>query len=393
MRRLALVLVSTLFAAMLSAAIVEVYVRATWDPVRGRPGLFVADPVRIEKLSANYDGWFAGVPVRTNSLGFRDTREYDLTKRANVFRILVFGDSVTFGHGSVFEHTYPYLLERQLSAWRPDIDWQVWNLGIPGYNTSQELAQLLDLGPRYRPDLVIVGFFLNDVVENRPPVVPSRRARAAATITTWLRTHWYSYDLYRKAIVLARARLTSPDEVRRIEAALATHEQLLSQRDPAPACKQRLTDPQPLAPDASLAPCTAPPTEPFDHRRLEEAPGFNAWLDAVKAIGKLRREGAYDIAVFVNDAPATCRVGDVFDPRGTEERDRFFLAAFASAGLPAVSAHDAFLRYRPSQMPNASGHSVGNSNVVKADVLFAFLRDRLLPGRLLPGRSQTTRFD
>ena len=105
-------------------------------------------------------------------------------------------------------------------------------------------------------------------------------------------------------------------------------------------------------------------------------------MAAVRELGKLRREGAYDIAVFVNDAPATCRIDDVFDTRGTGERDRFFVAAFASAGLPVVSPHDAFLRYRPSQMPNASGHSVGNANAVKADVLFAFLRDRVLPDRL-----------
>lgn len=382
MKRLALVVASVLVAVLVSAVIVEVYVRTTWDPLRGRPGLFVADPIRIEKLSANYDGWFAGVPVRTNSLGFRDTREYALTKHANVFRILVLGDSVTFGHGSVFEHTYPYLLERRLSAWRPGVNWEVWNLGVPGYNTSQEVAQLLDVGPRFRPDLVIVGFFMNDVIGNGPSAVPSRRARSVAAVTTWLRTHWYSYDLYRKAVIVARARLTSPDEAQRIEAALAAQEQLFSGRGLAPDAEQRLTNPEMLSKDASLPPCPAPPREPFDPQRLKEAPGFDAWVDAVKALGKLRREGAYDIAVFVNDAPAICRVDDIFDTRGTEERDRFFLAAFASAGLPAVSSHDAFLRYRPSQMPNAGTHSVGNSNVVKADVLFSFLRDRVLPDRL-----------
>ena len=48
-------------------------------------------------------------------------------------------------------------------------------------------------------------------------------------------------------------------------------------------------------------------------------------------------------------------------------------------GTPAVSSHDAFLRYRPSEMPQANGHALGNSNVVKADVLFGFLRDCVLP--------------
>ena len=34
-----------------------------------------------------------------------------------------------------------------------------------------------------------------------------------------------------------------------------------------------------------------------------------------------------------------------------------------------------FLHYRPSQMPLADAHSIGNPNRVKADVLFSFLKD------------------
>jgi hypothetical protein len=36
-------------------------------------------------------------------------------------------------------------------------------------------------------------------------------------------------------------------------------------------------------------------------------------------------------------------------------------------------------------MPLASGHSLGNANAVKADVLFEYLRDHVLP-RLLSDR-------
>jgi hypothetical protein len=50
----------------------------------------VADPVRVERLAPNYSGWFAGVPVQTNSFGLRDTREDGLlkgrsSKNGNVF--------------------------------------------------------------------------------------------------------------------------------------------------------------------------------------------------------------------------------------------------------------------------------------------------------------------
>ena len=43
-------------------------------------------------------------------------------------------------------------------------------------------------------------------------------------------------------------------------------------------------------------------------------------------------------------------------------------------GTPAVSSLRRYLHHRPSQMPGAGGHSVGNANRVKADVLFEFLR-------------------
>ena len=158
LKRLVFVTAPSVVVAMCLAAVgLEAWVRVRWDDTRGTPGLFVSDPVRGEKLSADYTGWFAGVPVRINRLGFRDTREYAITKTPATFRNLVLGDSVTFGHGSVYEHTWPYLFEQRLKAWRSDVEWQVWNLGVPGYNTSQELAYLLDVGPRFAPDLVIVG--------------------------------------------------------------------------------------------------------------------------------------------------------------------------------------------------------------------------------------------
>ncbi len=54
-------------------------------------------------------------------------------------------------------------------------------------------------------------------------------------------------------------------------------------------------------------------------------------------------------------------------------------------GTPAVSVYEAFRRLRPSQMPFAEGHALGNANLVKADVLFHYLRDAVLPP-ILPTR-------
>src|SRR5262245_42662704 len=59
-----------------------------------------------------------------------------------------------------------------------------------------------------------------------------------------------------------------------------------------------------------------------------------------------------------------------------------FYMSFLSNATPAVSSYDAMRRLRPSQMPNAGGHALGNANAVKAEVLFRFLRDHVLASSL-----------
>jgi hypothetical protein len=85
---------------------------------------------------------------------------------------------------------------------------------------------------------------------------------------------------------------------------------------------------------------------------------------------------------MVNNAPPSCTVvepaADFFYDGGSRLFDRLYLRILGN-GTPAVSSYDAFLHTRPSQMPYAAGHSIGNANVVKTDVLFGFLRDCVLP--------------
>jgi len=367
------------FAAsvLVAAAIVEIVVRATWDPARGRPGFLVADAVRLEKLAPNYDGWFAGVPVHINSLGFRDDREYAVAKRTGTFRILVLGDSVTFGHGSVFEHTYPLLLEKRLKAWKPDVDWQVWNLGVPGYNTSQELAYLLEVGATYRPDLVVVGFYANDVVDNRIVSAPGRTAAAAALVKTWFKRHLYSFEWYKRTALTLRYRLRTSEAERALLENLAAQDRLLVKPSQVAAlAEQQLTAPKPTS-SAQLAAerCGAEPVPLLP--KILQTPGLDGWNDAVRRLQQLNRDGAYRIVFFINGSPMPCDVEDVFDTRASKPVDDYFQKVL-SDGTPAVSSHDAFAKYRPSQMPESSGHSIGNSNALKADVLFEFLRDRVL---------------
>ncbi|MBL7056148.1 SGNH/GDSL hydrolase family protein [Candidatus Woesearchaeota archaeon] len=103
-----------------------------------------------------------GNSIKINSKGLRDN-EYDYKKLAGTYRILVIGDSITFGFGVDQNKTYPKILESLLNQNKiNNKDIEVINLGIGNYNTLQELEFLKVEGIRYDPDEIILGWFIND---------------------------------------------------------------------------------------------------------------------------------------------------------------------------------------------------------------------------------------
>jgi len=382
-RLLTISLPFAIVATVLAAVTIEAWVRLTWDPRKGRPGFFLSDPIRGQRLAAGYDGWFAGVPVHIDTLELRDPREYSLRKGPDTFRILVLGDSVTFGHGAPYEQTYPRLFEDRLKAWRPDVDWQVWNAAVPGYNTSQELAQLREVGGRFQPDLVVVGFFWNDLFDNRPTEQPGRACILAVDTLAFARRHFYSFEFYKRVYLTARWRWSRTKEDRLRAEHVDDEQQLLAAAGDAAAATQRLTPFERLTDEqverltCSYGMKANPDTVPA----IQRDAGYGAWIDAVHGFQQVAREGRFRIVFFLNDAPAVCGPAedeDYFYDGGTRSVDRFY-ASVLGDGIPIVSSYEAFMHTRPSQMPGATAHSLGNANVVKADVLFEFLRDRILP--------------
>ena len=380
-------LVATGVAVAIGLLAIEVWVRMEWDSSKGMPGFFISDPVRGQRLAANYDGWFAGVPARTNSLGFRDPREYSLEKAPGTFRILVLGDSVTFGHGATYETSYPYLLEQRLRSWNPQVKWEVWNLGVPGYNTAQELAYLHEVGERYAPDLVVVGFFLNDFTGFEPDLHPGAIARARSAVMRTMQRHWYSTEFYKRVYLTLRFRMTESKENQQRLEHLQTEDALLGRPNADQADEQkignfeRFSDQAVRALDCSHMGNVDPPALAADLKN--RAPYLQSWFSAVDGFQSLHRAGKYHVAFFINMAPKECSGADRFVDFGTG-RDNEALLEILGRGTPVVSSWHEFLYYRPSQMPAASGHSLGNSNVVKAQVLFDFLRESVL-SPLLPG--------
>lgn len=105
---------------------------------------------------------------QTNSRGLRG-EEYQYEKSRGEFRILVLGDSFTEGYTVNFNQLFSELLEQRLNERSDGRIYQVINAGTVGYGTDQELLFFENEGTRYFPDIVLLMFYENDVLENVSP--------------------------------------------------------------------------------------------------------------------------------------------------------------------------------------------------------------------------------
>jgi HEAT repeat protein/lysophospholipase L1-like esterase len=108
-----------------------------------------------------------------NQDGMRD-REHALDKPAGIQRLVVLGDSTTFGFWLPPEEAYPQVLQDLLDARGKGVE--VFNMALPGWATRQELIAYRKIARKYRPDRVLLAICLNDVPEmqnnlTRPPAI------------------------------------------------------------------------------------------------------------------------------------------------------------------------------------------------------------------------------
>jgi len=87
---------------------------------------------------------------------------------------MVLGDAFSWGTRVEFEDAWPQRLERGLTRQRGE-RWEVVNLSRPGMNTVEQAEQLATEGLAYDPDVVVLGYCLNDSEDDAAAEV--RRAR------------------------------------------------------------------------------------------------------------------------------------------------------------------------------------------------------------------------
>jgi len=107
-----------------------------------------------------------------NSAGYRDL-ERVVPKPAGVRRAVCLGDSFTWGVSVLFDDAWPQRVERTLARERGE-RWEAVNLAEPGLNAGQEASRLLSEGFAYGPDVVVVGYVLNDSEDEK--AAEARRA-------------------------------------------------------------------------------------------------------------------------------------------------------------------------------------------------------------------------
>jgi hypothetical protein len=122
--------------------------------------LFMSDPETNYTLRPCFEGWEASLygefmaPVVINSLGLRAA---DVNTRIcrPCQRVLILGDSFTFGEGVAYEDTFTARVEDQLQTnygWRI----QMFNGGVPSFSLGQMALRLKRLHGPLQPRLVVV---------------------------------------------------------------------------------------------------------------------------------------------------------------------------------------------------------------------------------------------
>ena len=170
------------------------------DPARsGQRALYrrSEDPELIYELIPNAVAKRHGVDVVVNSSGFRD---HEFPDSVGGPRIVVLGDSVAWGWGVSMSRAFPQLIEDTLVRSSSNSGEQpvVYNLGVEGYSTRQEIRVLETHGLGFEPDVIVVAYVLNDPDErvgvNHLPADGGIAARFASGPTSevveWVRGAW-----------------------------------------------------------------------------------------------------------------------------------------------------------------------------------------------------------
>ena len=144
--------------------------------------------------------------VHTNSIGFRDSK-HTVGKPSGVKRILILGDSFTYGPGIEQNKLYPKLLENLLNNTTSRFTYETLTMACGGYGVEHYLAILENIGLQYEPDLVILAIYVDNDVTDRL-VIGAEEAKSERSfkndflypINNWLEERSHAFVFVRERL-------------------------------------------------------------------------------------------------------------------------------------------------------------------------------------------------
>ena len=144
----------------------------------------LGEPVKL----APYSVTISGRGLRDREIG---------RKQPGEFRVLLLGDSFTFGWGLEIDQTIGRQLEGMLMASNSTRRFTVINAGVEGYGPWQERIRLHEIGFALEPDIVILQLYPGNDINNSLNKI-GKRVRAFDPVWEYLvesRRHWSRWEV------------------------------------------------------------------------------------------------------------------------------------------------------------------------------------------------------
>jgi hypothetical protein len=237
-------LIRLLLVLLILVALAEVAVRTFWPQPAfyASPGLFIDDPKVGHRMRPGLRGVVGNwaeftTHVRINQLGIRGPEIGP--HRPGVRRVLVLGDSFTFGTGVEEEEAFPTRIAEELS--RGGIPAEGINAGMGAFGLPDEVAWYENYGRSIHPDLIVLGIFtgndLQDAAPDHPPIyvvrgdIVDEAERHRSSVVHWLFQHSQLFALLKYSLpkpvdrALRRAlRLPEPGAIRYLREEMALYD-------------------------------------------------------------------------------------------------------------------------------------------------------------------------
>jgi hypothetical protein len=178
--------------------ILELGLRPFCTFVHKDASIFQKDDVLGWRLRPNSKA-FREALIKVNAKGIRGP-ERAFEKSGETNRVLFLGDSITYGLRLNYSQCIPHKVEMALNE-KSDFPIECINTGVPGYSTWQEFLYYQHEGYKYQPDIVVLSFCLNDVLNTYTGIKYGDYGKDDPV--PFIEENWVDYLIRRSSIVYA----------------------------------------------------------------------------------------------------------------------------------------------------------------------------------------------